>query len=46
MADRRNTLIHLFCAHKGKNYMPLTMHKAIHWSASDPFLERKEYGDW
>ena len=46
MADCRNTLIDLFHAHKGKNYMPSTMHKAIHWSASDPFLEGKEYSDW
>ena len=46
MADRRNTLIDLFRAHKGKNYMPSKMHKAIRWSASDPFLEWKEYGDW
>ena len=46
MAERRNTLIDLFRAHKGKNYMPSTLHKAIRWSASDPFLESKEYGDW
>ena len=46
MADCRNTLIDSFCAHKGKNYMPSTLHKAISWSASDPFLEWKEYGDW
>ena len=46
MADRRNTLIDLFRAHKGKSYMPSTLHKAIRWSASDPFLEWKEYGDW
>ena len=46
MADRRNTLIDLFRAHKGKNYMPSTLHKAIRWSAADPFLEWKEYSDW
>jgi hypothetical protein len=46
MADRRNTLIDSFRAHKGKNYIPSTLHKAIRWSASDPFLEWKEYGDW
>lgn len=46
MADHRNTLIDSFRAHKGKNYMPSTLHKAIRWSASDPFLEWKEYGDW
>jgi hypothetical protein len=46
MADRRNTLIDSFRAHKGKNYMPSTLHKAIRWSASDPFLEWKEYGNW
>ena len=46
MEDRRNTLIDLFCAHRGKNYMPSKLHKAIHWSAKDPFLEWKEYGDW
>ena len=46
MADRRNTLIDLFRAHRGKNYMPSTLHKAIRWSASDPFLEWKEYGNW
>lgn len=46
MADRRNTLIDLFRAHKGKNYMPSTLHKAIRWSATDPFLEWKEYGNW
>jgi Helitron helicase-like domain at N-terminus/PIF1-like helicase len=46
MADRRNTLIDSFRAHRGKNYMPSTLHKAIRWSATDPFLEWKEYGDW
>ena len=47
MANRRNTLIDLFRAHRGKNYMPSTLHKAIHCSASDPFLEWKDYGnDW
>ena len=45
MADRRNTLIDSFRAHKGKNYMPSTLHKAIRWSASDPILEWKEYGN-
>ena len=46
IADCRNTLLDYFMLTKGKNYMPLTMHKAIRWSASDPFLEGKEYGDW
>ena len=46
MADCRNTLIDLFQKHKGKNYMLSTMHKAIRWSKSDPFLEWKDYVDW
>jgi hypothetical protein len=39
MADRRNHLIALFREHKGVNYIPSTMHKAIQWSKTDPFLE-------
>ena len=41
MANQRNTLTDLYCAHKDKNYVPSTLHKAIHWSAFDPFLEWK-----
>jgi PIF1-like helicase len=39
MADRRNLIIDLFRDHKGKNYIPSTIHSAIRWSKSDPFLE-------
>ena len=46
MADHRNILIDLFEKHKGENYMPSTMHKAICWSKSDLFLEWKDYVDW
>ncbi|KAF8238908.1 hypothetical protein L208DRAFT_1240093 [Tricholoma matsutake] len=38
-ADRRNSLISLYRQLKGEDYMPPTIHKAIRWGASDPFLE-------
>jgi hypothetical protein len=39
MADRRNQLIVLFREHKGTKYIPSTVHKAIKWSKTDPFLQ-------
>jgi hypothetical protein len=46
MGDRRNILIDQFHEYKGKSYIPSTMHKAIRWSKSDPFLEWQENVDW
>ncbi|KAF8231453.1 hypothetical protein L208DRAFT_1469729 [Tricholoma matsutake] len=39
MADQRNELTVLFREYKGTKYIPSTMHKAIKWSKTDPFLE-------
>ncbi|KAF8813192.1 hypothetical protein BYT27DRAFT_7029571, partial [Phlegmacium glaucopus] len=39
MADRRNILIDLFRKWKGEKYVPATVHSAIRWSKTDPFLE-------
>ncbi|KAF8230319.1 hypothetical protein L208DRAFT_1476726 [Tricholoma matsutake] len=38
-ADRRNSLIAMYRQLKGEDYMPPTVHKAIRWGPSDPFLE-------
>jgi hypothetical protein len=38
-ADQRNSLIALYRQLKGGDYMPPTIHKAIRWGPSDPFLE-------
>ena len=46
MADCRNILIDLFRKWKGENYIPSTMHSAIRWSKSDPFLESQEPVGW
>jgi hypothetical protein len=46
MGDRRNILIDQFREYKGKSYIPSTMHRAIRWSKSDPFLEWQECVDW
>jgi hypothetical protein len=46
MGDRRNILIDQFREYKGKNYIPSSMHPAIRWSKSDPFLEWQECVDW
>lgn len=46
MADQRNTLISLFQEYKGKNYILSTVHEAIRWTKSDPFLEWKDDVDW
>jgi Helitron helicase-like domain at N-terminus/PIF1-like helicase len=46
MGDRRNILIDQFREYKGKSYIPSTMHQAIRWSKSDPFLEWQECVDW
>ena len=46
MADRKNTLIHLFIEWKGEKYMPRTMHPAIQWSKSDPFLLSSDNVNW
>ena len=48
MGDHRNILIDQFREYKGKGYIPSTMHQAIRWSKSDPFLEWQECAsvDW
>jgi len=46
MGERRNILIDQFREYKGKNYIPSTVHPAIRWSKSDPFLEWQECVDW
>ena len=46
MGDRRNILIDQFREYKGKSYIPSSMHPAIRWSKSDPFLEWQECVDW
>jgi hypothetical protein len=46
MGDRRNIIIDQFREYKGKSYIPSTMHPAIRWSKSDPFLEWQECIDW
>ena len=46
MGERRNILIDQFREYKGKNYIPSTVHPAIQWSKSDPFLEWQECVDW
>jgi hypothetical protein len=46
MGDRRNILIDKFREYKGKNYIPSTVHSAVRWSKSDPFLEWQECVDW
>lgn len=42
MADRRSSIITLYCEHKGLSYMPSEMHKALKWSKHDPYLEPDE----
>ena len=46
MGDRRNILIDQFREYKGKIYIPSTVHPAIRWNNSDPFLEWQENVDW
>jgi hypothetical protein len=46
MGDRRNILIDQFREYKGKSYIPPSMHPAIRWCKSDPFLEWQECVDW
>ena len=46
MGDRRNILIDQFREYKGKSYIPSTVHRAIRWSKTDPFLEWQESVDW
>ena len=46
MGDRRNILIDQFREYKGKSYIPSSMHPAIRWSKSDPFLEWQDCVDW
>ncbi|RDB24423.1 ATP-dependent DNA helicase PIF1 [Hypsizygus marmoreus] len=38
-ADRRNTLIDSFRSCKGLKYMPPSLHSALRWNTSDPFLD-------
>jgi len=44
--DCRNTLINAFRKYKGNEYIPSTLHRALQWSKSDPFLEWQENVDW
>ncbi|KAF8148861.1 hypothetical protein B0H34DRAFT_621746, partial [Crassisporium funariophilum] len=37
-AERQNTLIDSFQSCKGATYMPSTLHCAVRWSSTDPFL--------
>ena len=46
MGDCRNILIDQFHEYKGKSYIPSSIHPAICWSKSDPFLEWQECVDW
>ena len=46
MGDRRNILIDQFREYKGKSYIPSSVHPAIRWSKTDPFLEWQECVDW
>ena len=46
MGDRRNILIDQFREYKGESYIPSTVHPAIRWNKSDPFLEWQECVDW
>jgi hypothetical protein len=38
MGDHRNDIIGKFRDWKGEHYIPKSVHKAIHWGKSDPFL--------
>jgi hypothetical protein len=42
VGDRRQTLIHTFRTWKGENYVPVSVHKAIHWGKTDPFHTDEE----
>ena len=47
MANCRNTVITLFCEHKGLQYMPSTIHSALRWSKCDLYLEWEDDNlDW
>ena len=46
MGDHRKILIDQFREYKGKSYMPSSIHPAIQWSKTDPFLEWQECVNW
>ena len=44
--DRRNVLIETYRKVRGKAYIPSTVHPALRWSQTDPFLEPVCEDDW
>ena len=44
--DRHNILIETYHKCQGKTYIPSTVHKALHWSRVDPFLEPVSEEEW
>jgi hypothetical protein len=43
MGDQRNTMVDSFHRYKGMTYMPAAMHRSMHWSKYNPFLESKDF---